>query len=579
MQLRAPYEVAFVNPWIIRVQEELSSAWRFRWLALAVAAALALVGWLVVFALPDRYEAVASVFVDTRTSLKPVLQGLTVEQDVDAQLNFVRQSLLAGPQLLKVGRESGVLPTGLDPRRQEQALADLSRRIAINVRSANGREEERNTAGSIYSIVYQDEDRARSLRVVGILLDKLVKETLGGKREGSENAQQFLEVQIRDYESRLRTAEDRLAAFKSRHIGLMPTEQGGYFAQLQNTSQAAATVKTKLLEAQSRRATLNKQLHGDVAFAAGSAQPAPGGAARGGLDTLSRIDEAQAHLDELLLRFTDRHPDVIATRQTLEDLKKRRAAEIESLRKGDATAVDASRASSNPVYQSVQLALNQVDVEIADLNTELAQHEAKLNELRRYLDTAPQVEAEFAQLNRDYDVNKTQYTALLANLQKARLGERADTAGSIRFEIVQPPAASFRPVWPWRVSLLAGILAAALGAGGALAYGLSYLYPIVCSASAFAQLVAGVPVLGVVSVAFPERQRLARRRDVRRISIAAGGLVLAFVDAVFLSLAGFRVSTVAVAVSCLVVALAVAVVLSQAGYSMSRTALKQLGRS
>ena len=166
MQLRAPYEVGFVNPLIIQVQEELSSAWRFRWLALAVAAALALVGWLVVFALPDRYEAVASVFVDTRTSLKPVLQGLTVEQDVDAQLNFVRQSLLAGPQLLKVGRESGVLPTGLDPRRQEQALADLSGRIAINVHSANGREEERNTAGSIYSIVYQDEDRARSLRVV-----------------------------------------------------------------------------------------------------------------------------------------------------------------------------------------------------------------------------------------------------------------------------------------------------------------------------------------------------------------------------------------------------------------------------
>jgi len=579
MQLRAPYEVAFVNPLIIQVQEELSSAWRFRWLALAVAAALALVGWLVVFALPDRDEAVASVFVDTRTSLKPVLQGLTVEQDVDAQLNLVRQSLLAGPQLQKIGRESGVLPTGLDPRRQEQALTDLSRRIAINVRSANGREEERNTAGSIYSIVYQDEDRARSLRVVGILLDKLVKETLGGKREGSENAQQFLEAQIRDYESRLRTAEDRLAAFKSRHIGLMPTVQGGYFAQLQNTSQAAATVKTKLLEAQSRRATLNKQLHGDVAFAAGSAQPAPGGAARGGLDTLSRIDEAQAHLDELLLRFTDRHPDVIAARQTLEDLKKRRAAEIESLRKGDATAVAASRASSNPVYQSVQLALNQVDVEIADLNTELAQHEAKLNELRRYLDTAPQVEAEFAQLNRDYDVNKAQYTALLANLQKARLGERAATAGSIRFEIVQPPTASFRPVWPRRVSLLTGILAAALGAGGALAYGLSYLYPVVCSASAFAQSVAGVPVLGVVSVAFPERQRLARRRDVRRISIAAGGLVLAFVDAVILSLAGFRVSTAAVAVGCLVVALAVTVVLSQAGYSMSRTAPKQLVRS
>ena len=78
------------------------------------------------------------------------------------------------------------------------------------------------------------------------------------------------------------------------------------------------------------------------------------------------------------------------------------------------------------------------------------------------LDTAPQVEAEFAQLNRDYDVNKAQYTALLASLQKARLGERADDAGSIRFEVV---AASDRELpaglaeaaccsWPWFSSQL-----------------------------------------------------------------------------------------------------------------------------
>jgi polysaccharide chain length determinant protein (PEP-CTERM system associated) len=532
-----------VNPLIIQVRDELSSAWRFRWWAVATAALVALVGWLLVFSLPDRYEATASVFVDTRTALKPVLQGLTVEQDVDAELNFVRQSLLAGPQLLKVGRESGVLPDGLDERRQEQLLAQMSNRIDISVHSANGREEDRKTAGSIYQVVYQDRNRARSLQVVSILLDKLVNETLGGKREGSESAQQFLEAQIKDYEKRLRAAEDRLAAFKSRHLGLMPTEQGGYFAQLQSESQAVGNVKTKLLEAESRRAALNKQLHGDVAIAAaGPAQVGPGGG--GAIDTLSRIDEAQARLDELLLRFTDQHPDVIAARQTLADLKKRREAEIESLRKGDASTAAASRASSNPVYQSVQLALNQVDVEIADLNTELSQHEVKVSELRRLLDTAPQVEAEYAQLNRDYDVNKAQYTALLGNLQKAQLGERADTAGSIRFEVVQPPTASFRPVWPKRPMMLAGALAGGLAAGGALAYGLSWLYPVVTSSSALAQAF-GVPVLGVVSVAFPQRKRRARRRDVLRLSVAVGCLVVAFAVAVVLSLQGYRLSMTA----------------------------------
>jgi polysaccharide chain length determinant protein (PEP-CTERM system associated) len=539
-------EVRSVKPLVNQVLDDVRGSWRFRWYALGTTIVVAVTGWLIVFSLPDRYEAVASVFVDTRTPLKPALQGLAVEQDVDSQLNFVRQSLLAGPNLQRVARKGGVLPPyDINPRLQEQLIDDMSRRIDIGVYSASGREEDHN-AGTIYRIIYQDRDRARALRVVGILLDTFVTETLSGKREGSENAQQFLEVQIGDYEKRLRAAEDRLAQFKARHIGLMPTEQGGYFAQLQKEQETVSNLKTKLAEAQSRRGTLTRQLHGDVAIAAsGSAQRTPGpGGGPGALDTLSRIDEAQAHLDELLLRFTEHHPDVIAARQTLEDLKRRRAAEIEGLRHGDATAAAVSRASNNPVYQSVQLALNQVDVDIADLNTEIAQHAAKVVELRRLLDTAPQVEAEFAQLNRDYDVNKAQYTALLGNLQKARLGERADNAGSVRFEVVQPPTAPLGPVWPIRPVLLTGCLLAALAAGAALAYGLHHLRPVVTSGTVLSQTL-GVPVLGLVSVAFPERARAAMRRDVLGISFAGGFLVLAFVVAVFLSLHGFRFSLTA----------------------------------
>jgi polysaccharide chain length determinant protein (PEP-CTERM system associated) len=536
-----------VNPLVNQVLDEVRGSWRFRWLALATAAVIAIAGWLVVFSLPDRYEAVASVFVDTRTSLKPALQGLTVEQDVDSQLNFVRQSLLAGPQLEHIAREGGVLaPYITDPRLQEQIVSGMSYRIDISAHSANGRDEDLRTAGSVYRIVYQDRNRARALRVVGILLDTFVNETLGGKREGAVNAQQFLETQIQDYEKRLRAAEDRLAQFKARHLGLMPTEQGGYFAQLQHEQAVVTEFKTKLAQAQSRRATLTRQLHGDVAIAAASPVDSVRGpsGSNSGLDTLSRIDAAQAHLDELLLRFTDHHPDVIAARQTLEDLKKRRAAEIEGLKQGDASAAASSRASSNPVYQSVQLALNQSDVDIGDLNTELTEHEAKVADLRRLLDTAPQVEAEFAQLNRDYDVNKAQYTALLGNLQKARLGERADTAGSVRFEIVQPPMAGLAPVWPMRPLLLTQTLLAALAAGAALAYGLHYLRPVVTSSASFAQSM-GVPILGLVGVAFPERERKATRRDVLRISLAAGCLVVGFAMAIMLSRHGYRFSLTA----------------------------------
>src|SRR6202041_444948 len=168
----------------------------------------------------------------------------------------------------------------------------------------------------------------------------------------------------------------------------------------------------------------------------------------------SRIQEAQRNLDELLPKFTDQHPDVIAARATLDELKKRRAIELESLRRGDASAVASSGAGNNPVYQSIQTELNKEDVEIAALRRELVQHQTTVGELRQRLNSAPQVEAEFQQLNRDYDVNKAQYTALLESYQKARLGERADNAGSVRFEVVLPPTAPATPISPKRATLL-----------------------------------------------------------------------------------------------------------------------------
>ncbi|HEX3945968.1 MAG TPA: XrtA system polysaccharide chain length determinant [Rhizomicrobium sp.] len=529
-----------MTPTLDYVFDEVRGAWRFRWIALMTAFIVALVGWIVVFALPDRYEADARVFVDTRTGLKPALQGLTIDQNVDAQINYVRQSLLEGPQLVQIAKEAGVLPpAATDERARARILGSLSDRIVLGVFSAGSQGDERSTAGRIYSFHYTDGDRERGLRVVESLLNTFVEETLGGKRESSQHAQQFLETQIKDYEQRLSAAEDKLAAFKKKNVGLMPSDQGGYFAQLQKEVDATKKAESDLSVAMSRREELAKQLHSDsVVSAAGSSAPGSGRGVGGG-DTLSRIQETQARLDELLLKYTDRHPDVIATRATLAELKQRRVTELANLRRGDASAIASSGAGNNPVYQSMQLELNKVDVDIAALRRELAQHQGTVADLRQRLNSAPQVEAEYQQLNRDYDVNKAQYTALLESYQKARLGERADNAGSVRFEIVLPPTSPLVPVWPRRTLLLALIWLAALGVGGAVAYGLHTLKPILSSVQA-ANRLSAFPVLGMVSVAFPTAQKKRFWRHLWRISAASACLVVALGIVLALNSSGVR---------------------------------------
>ena len=524
-------------------------AWRFRWVALAATFAVAFVGWAAVFALPDRYAADARVFVDTRTALKPALQGLTTDQNVDAQINFVHQSLLEGPQLEQIAAQTGLLPAAVtDPRTRTETLQNFSNRITLTVTNGGSQGDERATAGTIYGFHYTDINRERALLVVKTLLDTFVDQTLGGKRQGSEEAQKFLETQIKDYVQRLSVAEDKLATFKKRNVGLMPSEQGGYFTQLQNETDAEKKAEIDLSVAMSRREELSKQLHGDEAIssagATSSAIMGPRGVSSGG-DTLSRIQETQAQLDELLLKFTDQHPDVIATRAALEDLKKRRAVELASLRRGDAAAVAASGAANNPVYQSMQLELNRVDVDIAALRRQLAQHQTTVADLRQRLNSAPQVEAEFQQLNRDYDVNKAQYTALLENYQKARLGERADNAGSVRFAIVLPPTAPVIPAWPKRTAWLTVVWLAAIAAGAGLAYALHTFRPVVSSVRAINE-VTNFPVLGVVSAAFPTRHRAQAEFNLLRFTAAAFCLLAAFAGVLALNWSGVRLSLQAI---------------------------------
>jgi polysaccharide chain length determinant protein (PEP-CTERM system associated) len=510
------------------VIEEARGAWRFRKIALATAWSIAAIGWAVVFVLPQMFEAKARVFVDTSSSLKPALGGLVVDQYADSQLNYVRQSLLGGPELEKIARDTGLLaPSTKDIRKQMSVMDDLRRNVQITVTPANEGEASRGTGGNIYGVVYKDDNRDRSLKVANALLTTLIDNTLGGKLAGSQDAQKFLEARIGDVEKQLRATEDRLADFKKRNVTAMPSEQGGYFARLQTEMDAVKASESALAVANSRRGELGRQLRGESAITASAAFSMPGaqGASAGSGDVLSRIRETQARLDELLLKFTDKHPDVIAAQDNLRELKRRRAAEVDSLRRGDLNAIAASGASLNPVYQSIQLALNQTEVEMATLRRQLGDHRSTVESLRKALDTMPGIEAEYARLNRDYDVNKTQYNAMLTQLEKAKLGQAADNKGSMRFEIIEPPNAEFQPVSPNRFLLILAVLALALGAAGGVAYLLNLLHPVFWSKKTLADF-TGVEVFGAVSPAFPEVLQRTTRRDLVWYSAAGAGLVL-----------------------------------------------------
>jgi polysaccharide chain length determinant protein (PEP-CTERM system associated) len=501
--------------------EQLGGLWRFRWTGMAVAWGVCLLGWAGTMFVPESYEATARVFVDTQTTLGAATRDITVDTSVDSQIQRVKQALLGGPQLAKVAEDAGLIPPGVPANERHAIVGGLRDKIEIS----GGITRETPGAG-VYTISYRHRDRETSLRVVDQLVRSFMEGTLGGKREGSEQAQRFLVEQIAEYETRLRRSEERLAAFKKEHVGLMPGAQGDYFTRLQAEMEQLNKVKSNLSVATQRRDELQRQLRGEQPLIggsqAGAVPTAPGGA--GGGDIGSRIRESQQRLDELLLRFTEKHPDVIALRGTIKELEERQASEIAAARRGDSGAAARVGLSASPVFQNLQLQHNQVEVEIAALRADIADRERRIGSLRSLINTAPEVEAQFSRLDRDYGVTKTQYEALVERLGRARLGEQAAATGVVEFDLVDPPRADFQPAPPGRPLLIAAVLLGGIVVGGAVAYLLNMLNPVFSRARRLSE-VTGLPVLGVVSMTWIERFELQARRNMLVFGGTAAALV------------------------------------------------------
>ena len=494
--------------------ELIRGVWRFRWTAMLVAWIVCLVGWLVVLAMPDTYSAWARVYVDTRTRLSQVTQGIGVESNIASEAEGVREALLGGPQLEKVARLS--MPDYASASSGQQAAIINGLRTRLQVEATG----ERNRPADLYMITYTDPDRQTARRVVDQLLKLFLANALGGSQEGSERAQQFLTQQIAEYDKKLQAAESRLADFKRHNAGLVPGATGGdYFTRLHGDTDDLDKDRLALTVAEQKRDELQRQLS--------SEQPGmvSGAAGGGGADTSSAIRETQARLDELLLRFTDKHPDVIAARRTLEDLKKRQQTEIAAVRRGDQAAIAASGLAANPVYQGIKLQLSRADVEVAAARRQVSDREGKITELRKMINTAPEVEAEFARLNRDYDVTRGQYQALVERLNRAKLSDKADATGVVRFEVVEPPTGSNQPVSPDRVRLILVVLLGGLAAGIGVAYLMHQLRPVFVSARQLAELTQ-LPVLGVVSMTWLERHQAQARHAVWVYSMAVAVLIV-----------------------------------------------------
>jgi len=516
---------------IAQVTSIVRGMWRFRWTGLIVAWVVGALGAVVAFKVPDRYEAMARIFVDTQSILKPLMSGLAVQPNVDQQVVMLSRTLISRPNIEKLIRMADLDLKSESKVQQETLIEDLMKDVQIK---SAGRD-------NLYSLTYVDKDKDRSKRVIQSMVSIFVESSLGASRKDTDSAKVFLDEQIKTYEAKLEEAEGRLKEFRLKNIEFQFGDGKDTAARMSEIGTALEAAKLQLVEAENSRTAARKQLELERSQSSADAGmellQGRAAAANGAISTPeidARIETQKRNLDSLLQRFTERHPDIVSTRRMISELEEQRKREVAELRKSATANIAASSpamAAGSLAMQELAKVLASAEVQVAALQARVAEYQTRYQNMKGQLRVAPQIESEAAQLNRDYAIVKKNYEDLVARRQSAVMSGDLDMAsGVVDFRLIDPPRVSPRPVFPNRLLLLLGALVVAAVAGLATAFVSSQIRPVFDDVH---QLRArtGLPLLGVVSMILSDDDRKREKSNRLRFYFGTGGLLASYLVA------------------------------------------------
>ncbi len=437
------------------------SIWRKRWIALGVAWVLCIAGWFAVASIPNQYEASARVYVDADAVLTPLLAGIALNTQGN-QLDLLQHTVLSRPNLEKLISKTDLELSVSGPADLERLVFSLADNIKITPQTRN-----------LFTISYRTTSAKLAYDVVQSMLTIFIESKTGTNRTDMENARQFLDQQITQYEQKLRLSEAKRAEFRIKYMDLLPQDANGGLSHLEAARNSLAQLQERLKDAQQHRDLVKQQLDATPEMLdPGDAEAAGIG---GGGNTL--LQDAQRHLAELKLKYTDQHPDVIAAKQMIEQLRSGALADSAAATAAAAAPHPAGsrlRGIPNPVHEQLKLQMFEADSAIATLQRQISDQTKDRDKLEAIARGVPGLMAEYADLNRDYDVLRKNHEELLSRREEMRIASAADTeAEKVKLEVVDPPQVPQNPVAPKRSLLDTVVLA--LGMSGGVGFAMMLL--------------------------------------------------------------------------------------------------------
>jgi len=436
---------------------------RRKWWLIVPIVLSVVVGLALVRFLPKEYRSSTTLGV-AAPIVSPSLVNQTTPLDNQERMRALSQQLVSLPILARVVREEQ-LGSGAP---NDAKVGKLRRAIEVTVPEPVATTNEIRRLDT-FVVSYSDADPARAQRIANRLATVFVDENSKLRAEHAEDTSAFIATQFRASQARLADLEARLRTAKEAHMGRLPEQTAANLQTLSGLRMQLEANATALRGEQDRLSMIERQIEG-LKQGSGDAIFVPRGS-EAALPPETRVVTLQRELTTARGIYTDKHPEI----RRLEDELANARKDVVTERQRPA-ADRLAQLQTDPAYRQLvadremaRLRVREIQLTGNDVQRQIGQYQARV-------EAAPMVEQQLATLQRDYDLEKMQYSELSSKLHASTIAENVERNRSgEQFTILYPasyPNEPTKPV-PWRVMLLS--IAAGVCLGGALSLGREYL--------------------------------------------------------------------------------------------------------
>jgi len=377
--------------------------------------------------------------------------------------------------------------------------------------------------GEIFSVTFQGLDPEKVGKVTNALASLFIEENLKYREERATETSKYTESELAMSKKVLDAKEEVMRDYRMKNFNEMPEQRQNNFSQLQALVEQNQGIQDSIQELERTKVLAQEQIgmHQRMASMRMSSEAPAGGAAvsRQPETDAERLVRLRGYLNGLLLKYTENHPEVLRTKQLIDQLEKKGGTGQATPGRAAGSVPSRESLAASMEIQRLQIQLKEIDVNIKQLREEQTAIPAQIAKYQRWIEAAPVREAEWNALTRDYTELRRHYDQLVAQNLQAQSAENLERnqKGS-KFKIVD---SARLPVKPFSPNFLK-ILLIALAAGLALGVGPIFVLDFIdTSFKDVGELEEYIGVSVICAIPFIEKEAEIRKENFKsRVSVA-----------------------------------------------------------